>query len=363
MLKRILLLLVAFLLPVHVLAMEGIWHSFSLEQPLENLSYLVEEFSGTLEITFLGDCTLGGEEKSRNSARGFVRTVEKYGLEYPLSGLLPLTENDDLTLSNLEGVLSDRNLEKVKKTYNFSGPTAYTGILKAGSVEAVTLANNHSHDYGESGYRDTKDALQSSEIGFLGREEVAVWEIHGLRIGFTGSCASVSGSYGRLLEQQMALLKDLGCDVVIHVMHAGEEYTYLPDRYQYQIAEKAIENGADLVVGHHPHVLQGISTIKNIPVVWSLGNCCFGGTTHAKDNDALALQVRMTFEENDLTGLELRLYPVSITSGIGGNNNYAPCLMKGQEAERVVEKVKKYSDVDLDVFSDETGSGVSFTVR
>ena len=169
-LRKAILLLAVFLLPAWTVSASasGEWLAFSGENDPAELLFPVQEYTGTVRITFLGDCTLGGEEKTRNAARGFIRVIEQNGMEYPFRNLTALTAGDDLTVANLEGVLSDRDLSKVKKTYNFKGATAYTEILKAGSVECVTLANNHSHDYDTAGYLDTKAALDTAGIAYFG---------------------------------------------------------------------------------------------------------------------------------------------------------------------------------------------------
>ena len=148
------LLAAALLVPVSTGA-SGSWTTLSAKDELPAQASLVQEYTGTVRITFLGDCTLGGEERTRSAWRGFVRTVERNGTGWPFRNLTALTATDDLTVANLEGVLSDRDLIRIKKEYNFIGSTAYTEILKAGSVECVTLANNHSHDYDKAGYADT----------------------------------------------------------------------------------------------------------------------------------------------------------------------------------------------------------------
>lgn len=313
------------------------------EPPAE--SFLISEYSGTVTITFLGDCTLGGEEKSRNSALGFVRRIEENGTGFPLRNLTALTLTDDATVANLEGVLTDRPLEKVKKKYNFSGPSVYTQILTSGGVECVTLANNHSRDYGEAGYADTKAALEKAGVCWFGTDAMAVWRNDGgVMIGFIGVATTMSGNRYKRYARQMEALREMGCAAVITVMHAGTEYSYTPDNYQKQIVSRAVACGTDLVIGHHPHVVQGYEEVDGVPVVYSLGNCSFGGTTHAKDSDALAVQADLTFEESRLTDVSLRFYPISITSD-SRYNNYSPEFLSGADAERVIRKMEQSTGV------------------
>lgn len=323
----------------------GEWLTLSGVKEPEELNSPVQEYTGTVRITFLGDCTLGSEEKTRSAVRGFVRTVEQNGYEYPFRNLRELTAGDDLTVANLEGVLSDRELPKVKKTYNFKGTTDYTEILKAGSVDCVTLANNHSHDYDTAGYRDTKAALEKAGIAWFGTDCPAVWRNEdGLMIGFLGVSGSLSGNRAKEYGKQAEMLRAAGCAAVITVMHAGTEYASAPDGYQQQIVNRALKCGTDLIIGHHPHVVQGYEIRNGVPVVYSLGNCVFGGNTNPKDHDALVVRAEMSFRAGELMEITLRFYPVTV-SGDPGRNDYSPVLLDGAEAERVLEKMEESTGV------------------
>jgi len=337
----------------------GEWITLSGEDPAAGLRVPVNDYTGQVRITFLGDCTLGGEEKSRNSRLGFVRRVEENGMDFPFRNLREMTLRDDLTVANLEGVLTDRKLKKEEKKYNFSGPSAYTEILTSGGIDCVTLANNHSHDYGEEGYQDTKAALEEAGTAWFGTDAPAVWRNEqGLMIGFLGVSFSLTGNRYKAFARQAEMLKELGCAAIIAVMHAGTEYSYqAPDRYQRQIASRAVHCGSNLVIGHHPHVVQGYEILEGIPVVYSLGNCSFGGTTYAKDSDALAVQAVLTFEAGELTETSLHFHPISITSD-ARYNNYSPRFLTQEEAQRVLTKMKKSTGNDPGAFREGEGAVV-----
>ena len=321
------------------------------------------DYTGTVTITFLGDCTLGGEEKSREKPTGFIKRIEKNGFAYPMRNLRVLTQSDDLTVANLEGVLTDRALKKVKKTYNFSGPTAFAQILTAAEIECVTLANNHSHDYGEEGYADTKAALEDAGVAWFGTDGAIIWENEeGLRIGFTGVNYALYDRQATAYEKQMRALRDAGCAALITVMHAGEEYTQNIDRHQKQIVGYAVKEGADLIVGHHPHVVQGFDFVQGVPVAYSLGNCAFGGARYVKDADALALRAELAFERGQLTGMTLRFYPITVTTD-RTYNNYSPDFLTGKAAERVLNKMKKSTGYDLGGFDEKDGAVVTVSVH
>ena len=347
MMKKLtaLLLCLTLLCPT---ALAGQWYSFSGTVP-DDLGFIVNGYSGSVTVTFLGDCTLGGEEGKQGS---FAGLISRKGYGYPFQHLLKLTAADDLTVANLEGVLSDRTLTRVSKTFNFKGPTAYTGILLEGSVECVTLANNHTNDYGSAGQRDTKAALEAAGIAYFSTDSVAIWEEHGLMIGFVGAFYSLNGSRLTEYKKQIALLKEAGCAAIITVMHAGQEHTGETTHAQRDIARKAAAQGSCLVVGHHPHVVQGYQLVSGIPVAYSLGNCVFGGNSHPDDTDALALQVVLTFEEGELVSQELHFYPIAF-SGTSSGNDYSPVLLTGTRAARVLKKMKDSTGYEMPEMTEE----------
>ena len=319
-------------------------------------------YTGTVAITFLGDCTLGGEEKSVNAASGFVQRVAKHGYEYPFRNLKALTLADDLTVANLEGVLTDRKLKKVDKTYNFSGPTEFTQILTLSGIECVTLANNHSHDYGAEGYEDTKSALEAAGVAWFGTDGAVIWQNDaGVRIGFLGVNYALYDSQAAAYDRQLQSLREAGCDAVITVMHAGEEYTQVIDRHQKQIVSYAVKQGTDLIVGHHPHVVQGFDLVQGVPVVYSLGNCAFGGARYVKDRDALALRAELAFEAGELTGMVLRFYPITVSTD-DTYNNFSPDFLTGAAARRVLAKMEKSTGYAMGELADDGAAVVEVSL-
>ena len=313
----------------------------------------------TITITFTGDCTLGSEESTRKDPNSFDSIAAKEGYDYFFANFRDMFEKDDLTVINLEGVLSDRELNKVSKEFNFRGPTVYTEILKEGSVECVTLANNHSHDYDRAGYEDTVRALENAGVAYFGTDSMAVWRNDdGLMIGFLGVSGSLSGSRARAYEEQAQLLKSMGCAAVITVMHTGTEYESEPDGYQRQVVDRALPCGTDLIIGHHPHVVQGYEVRDGVPVIYSLGNCVFGGNTNPRDHDALAVQADLSFEDGELTGITLHFYPLSV-SGEEHYNDYSPVLLSGEDAERVLRKMETSTGISPGVFTEGEGAAVT----
>ena len=355
-------LLLLMLLPVRAGA-SGRWRTLTEALSEDELWLPVSEYTGEIRITFLGDCTLGGESPSRNRNVDFAKRINDNGMEFPFRELIRLTGEDDLTVANLEGVLSDRDLTKEKKKFNFIGPTAYTEILTLGSVECVTLANNHSHDYGTPGYKDTKAALESSGVCWFGTDAPALWQSdEGLRVGFLGVSGSLSGNRAKQYASQAEQLKEAGCAAIITVMHAGTEYSYdPPDGYQKQITDQAVPV-SNLIIGHHPHVVQGYRVLNGVPVVYSLGNCVFGGNSYPKDFDALVVQAVLHFTEGEPDRIDLHFWPINVSSD-GHYNNYSPRFLTEGDAERVLEKMRKSTGEDPGSWDEQEGASVSFDLR
>lgn len=334
------------------------WYVFETDKPPEALldaAMQVSGFSGEVTLSFLGDCTLGGESKAANSRGGFVQTALREGYDYPFQNLASLLGSDDVTVVNLEGVLSDRKLDRVKKTFNFKGPADFATILPLGGVELAGLSNNHTQDYGAQGYADTKTALEAAGVAYFDSDHVAVWAQDGVMIGFTGSAFSLSTGAQKNLREQMEVLREVGCQLIVHSMHAGTEYEREPTSQQKTVAAHAVDMGADLVVGHHPHVVQGYELMDGVPVVYSLGNAVFGGNRDPRDYDALLLQAVFTYEAGVPVSVRLVFYPISV-SGEAGYNNYQPVLLTGGDAQRVLDKMADSTGVAPPAFAEGEGA-------
>ncbi|HNW86617.1 MAG TPA: CapA family protein [Candidatus Limiplasma sp.] len=321
-------------------------YSFAGDHPPEALaetSMAVAEGETDVTLTFAGDCTLGGDAAG---AKRFARAIKAEGAAFPFANLQSLFAKDDLTLVNLEGVLSDRKLDRVPKSFNFKGSTDYTQILVQGSVEAVTLANNHAMDYGDAGKADTVAALNAANIAYCDENTVLLVEKNGVRIGIT---ASVMGLDQAKFERQAEALRALGCTAIVHVMHMGVEYARAISPAQRSTARFLAANGVALIVGHHPHVAQGLEVIGNTMVAYSLGNCVFGGNADPKDYDAATLRATFHFSNGALESVTVTLWPIRV-SGKSRGNDYQPVLLSGADAARVIDKMQATSAFTLAPF-------------
>ncbi len=346
-------LLAAALLWASPAAAETRIYCFPYDQPPAELAYAVmaeAEGLAELRLTFGGDCTLGGD--AGGGERRFARAIRAEGYAYPFGGLASLFKDDDFTLVNLEGVLTDRDLPMADKRFRFKGSAAYTAILTEGGVECVSLANNHTLDYGAAGYRDTVEALQSAGVACVDADYVTVLEKDGVRVGFTASGFSLDRE--RYLRQAQAL-RELGCAALVHMMHQGEEYAAHLTAAQRNTAQFLADSGAALVVGSHPHVAQGLAVIGRTGVAYSLGNCVFGGNADPSDYDACVLAATLRFTDGAAESVQLTLWPISV-SGSRRANDYRPVLLKGTDAARVLQKMQQSSGFLLAAFREGEGA-------
>ena len=288
-------------------------------------------------LTFVGDCTLGSTAAAWELESSFIQVVgDDY--RYPFANVVDIFENDDFTLANLEGPLTEVG-EPLQKQFVFRGPPAYTAILTENSVEAVTLANNHALDYGFEGRSATMEALKEAGVSYGAREQSFLYTTEsGLTIGVY--CDDFAFDRAHIADS-IASLRERGAEIVVCAFHWGEEQVYEPAQNEIDWGHIAIDAGADIVAGHHPHVLQPVEYYKNGVIFYSLGNFSFGGNANPTDTDSVILQQEVFRGPDGMVNLgTLNVIPVSITS-TPGRNDYQPMpLEEGTDAyNRVMEKL------------------------
>ena len=300
--------------------------------------------SVSLTLSVVGDCTLGTDE-TFDYDTSLNAYYENYGADYFLQNVKDIFSTDDLTIANFEGTLTDSD-EREDKTFAFKAPASYASILTGGSVEAVNTANNHSHDYGEQSFDDTLAALDDAGIVHFGYDETAVMDVKGIKVGLVG----IYELYDHLereqqLKDNIAKVKADGAQLIVVIFHWGNETETVPDSSQTTLGRIAIDEGADLVCGHHPHVLQGIETYKGRNIVYSLGNFCFGGNSSPSDMDTMIYQQTFTIDADGVKKDNVtNIIPCSISSAAyDGYNNYQPTPAEGDEATRILGKINERS--------------------
>ena len=312
----------------------------------------------SLTLSVVGDCTLGTDE-TFDYDTSLNAYYENYGADYFLQNVKDIFSTDDLTIANFEGTLTDSD-EREDKTFAFKAPASYASILTGGSVEAVNTANNHSHDYGEQSFNDTLAALDDAGIVHFGYDETAVMDVKGIKVGLVG----IYELYDHLereqqLKDNIAKVKADGAQLIVVIFHWGNETETVPDSNQTTLGRIAIDEGADLVCGHHPHVLQGIETYKGKNIVYSLGNFCFGGNSSPSDMDTMIYQQTFTIDADGVKKDNVtNIIPCSISSAAyDGYNNYQPTPAEGDEATRILGKINERS------YWITTAEGSTFTAK
>lgn len=310
----------------------------------------------SLTISAAGDCTLGTDENFyyATSLPAKYEAVQDPG--YFFQKVLPVFSQDDLTIVNMEGILTAEELQREIKQFAFKGDPEYVQILTEGSVEAANLANNHSRDYGEQSYTDTIEIMENAGIPTFGYDRTALLDVKGVKVGLVGTyeLADHMGCEEEMI-QNIESLKEQGAQLIIASFHWGIERTNVPNEIQVDLAHSAIDHGADLVLGHHPHVLQGIETYKGKNIVYSLGNFCFGGNSGPNDMDAMIFQQTFTLEDGELVEDNVtNITPVKISgSWAQGVNDYQPTPVEGDIGEGIISRIEEYSQSLADQYGTE----------
>ena len=288
-------------------------------------------------ISMAGDCTLAANHENKGSPSAFENVVgDDY--KYPFANVLQYFASDDFTFVNLECVLSDYDVPKIA-AFRFRAPPEYVNILLEGSVEFVSMGNNHTLDYGEQGYSDTKAILEANGIGYAGRDE---WALYTLEGGLTLGIYALSFGEITDIKAGIAALKEAGADFIIAALHWGTEGVYYTDWMQQPQGHAAIDAGADFVYGCHPHVIQEIEEYKGKYIYYSFGNFSFGGNFNPRDFDTLIMQMTLKRDVDGSVSLVDRVHiPCSISS-VDYTNNYQPTpYEEGSDGyERVLRKLE-----------------------
>lgn len=298
-----------------------------------------------IKISAAGDCLLGFDERTSTVNRFDTVFKEKNkDYSYFFKNVKPIFDTDDLTIVNLENPLTNAS-NKVVKEFVFKGAPEYRQILQEASIEAVNLSNNHIYDYLERGMKDTIENLKKVDISYFGEGHKSIIEVKGIKVanlGYKGWNNS-KGVKSTIKKDIEAMKKD--ADLVIVTFHWGEERANYPNNIQKDLGRFVIDNGADLVIGHHPHVMQGIEQYKDKYIVYSLGNFSFGGNRNPSDKDTFIFQQNFTFDNTkQLVSNTTNIIPCSISS-VKHRNDYCPTPQTDQAAKRIINRLKQYSSV------------------
>ncbi len=239
-----------------------------------------------LLLSFLGDCCIGDNVKSLKRKNSMTGAIAENGMEWLFSTVSDTLQADDFTFANLECVLSDSTSPLYPlKVYNFVAPSANREVLRSSGIDGINTVNNHCIDFKYSGYKDTLANLEALDIVHFGTlnptratnrfVHLGRIEIKGIRIGITGFSYPDNNAL-ELIRQDIQTLREEGCQIVIVSLHWGTEEKGVPNKGQFPFAQKVLDAGADVIWGHHPHVLQPVYFYHGKPIFFSTGNFVFG---------------------------------------------------------------------------------------
>lgn len=294
---------------------------------------------GTIQviITAAGDTTIGGNAKKRGMSI-FDKELQRQNndLQFITRNVKEILESDDMTLVNFESTLTTAPPYKVNNDYVFSAPPEYVSILKNGSIEAVSLENNHVMDFGEAGLNETKATLDEAGIVWSDANRMGVYVVNDVSIAML-SYQTFNGLYPELFEK---VPKDVANakaqhDIVIVSYHWGAELDYKPNNNQIKLGRLTIDAGADLVLGHHSHRINPIEFYQGRYIVYSLGNFSFAGNNKPNDMSTFLFQIRFNVKNGVASTDSFRIIPARISSKTD-YNDFAPTPFTDQ---RLIDNV------------------------
>ena len=300
----------------------------------------------TITISAAGDTTLGGDSRWRGYHR-FMHEFQQSGYDHSffLRNVRDIFYASDLAILNLEGTLTYAT-EHMDKEFVFRGPPHFARILSEGAVDVVTIANNHTIDFFERGYRDTRAALSDVGVTYFGNEFNTIVEVNGIKVGLFGFRIWNASQYNRNRIRAAAEdLRERGAQLIIAYHHWGDEHVNMPNYVQRTMGRYTVAAGADLVLGAHPHVVQGIEVYRGVNIVYSLANFSFGGNSNQADFDSFIFEQTFTFRDGVLMDggyNSTNLIPVMVSS-TRAYNNFQPTVAEGADAERILGRLRTYS--------------------
>lgn len=274
--------------------------------------------SVTITISALGDITMGRDATVKGTSL-FEKELKKQDgdIHFPFKNTRDILSKDDLTIANLECVLTDDPVIPSNKRGNdflFYAPPSYTEILQNGSVEAVAFDNNHCMDFGQDGYDRTTLALDEAGIVWSNETTVGEYAAQGITIGMLSY--RTFDQYSKLFDlvpQDVQRAKEK-YDLVIVSFHWGAEKDYYPNANQKKLAHMTVDAGADLILGHHSHRINPIEQYNGVYIVYSLANFSFAGNNKPSDMSTFIFQTRFKKKDGVLSNAGMRIIPCRISS-------------------------------------------------
>ena len=291
----------------------------------------------TATLSLLGDCSIGDAYRVRKKVASLTSVITEKGMAWPFAQVSEILKTDDLTAANLEVCLTD-STKPIDILYPMIAPPENAEVLAQGGVEIVNTVNNHCFDFGVQGYDDTLTSLDSTNILHFGTairggkaysDLTSVVEVKGIRFGFIGFSYPQPKTLDAIGER-IKTLRAEGCDVVVVSLHWGRETFVTPSAWQTEYAREVIDLGADVVWGHHPHVLQPIQFYHGKPVLFSTGNFVFATMSDVDPSTGI---FQLQYEKTE-TGAVLRSLTVlpCLTQTSGSYQPYPVTDKDGMQA-------------------------------
>lgn len=301
-----------------------------------------------IKLSFTGDMMLAAykNETSKNNFNGYANREEP---EYFLEKVRHIFEADDFTIVNLENVFTDKKLPAREKDHSpafwFYSKTSNVEILTCASVEGVSLANNHTNDYGKQGREDTIATVENAGLQYGEDEHIMLFEKNGFKIAVI--CHGLWGNYQIEPIQNLIKKADEYSDFQIVFYHGGTEKKHAPEQWRKNASRKLVDAGADLVLGNHPHVLQPREIYNGVEILYSLGNFCYGGHSQP-ENRTMIYQVELTidYENLEITNSTSNIIPCYVYTTTYNNFQPAP-IEDEQKAQRVLDFIDGKRDTPL----------------
>ena len=305
---------------------------------ISNVPYSGESESvNTIKFTIAGDCMLASY-MGQVSAGNFADTALKGDWEYFLDGVDEYFESDDFTIVNLENVLTDNSsLKEVAKDHNpaywYKAPTANTNILTTQSVEVVSLANNHFGDYGTKGRNDTMAACDAAGLLWGSNDKTIYVEKNGYKIAVI--CHGLWGEWQADTIVPRINEAEEKSDFQIVYYHGGKERIHNPEQWKVRASRKLVDAGADLVIGNHPHVLQPMEIYNGVPIIYSMGNFCYGGSSRPENRTIMyRFEITVDNETKDIIHTYSEIVPCYVYTG--DKNNWQPAIITDEVQKQKV---------------------------
>lgn len=298
-----------------------------------------------ITLAAVGDIYLGN---------GLEKTIKTEGPDYPWRGTEKILKGADIAFCNLESPLASKGKIYVPKRWTLRAHPDMVKSLSAGGFKVATLANNHMMDFGPDALKETLESLDQEKIKYTGAginleaaRAPAVMEVKGKKVAFLAygkiyplsfyagaKKAGIAPGTTALVEADVKKAKETAQYVVVS-FHWGAEMLKYPKDYQKLLAHAVIDAGADLIIGHHPHVLQGVEVYKGKVIAYSLGNFAFGSMANSPLSGGI---LTVTFQGGRI--IDAQIWPTNV------NNHkvrFQPQLMEAAAAQKALAEIQKLS--------------------